>query len=186
MIKRKRLVTVVLAIVMVIMSMSLGITAQAINFTPSFAKLTYETNTYALARSATYYYTDVGYIVSDSGATKSCRGIQGRDVANGYVSANGWVTGLSGIHVEVYISGQASNESIDQSDNRKCNMESDCSTVYSGTGTIIFATSYFKVNESCSYGHSRNTAYTSWSDVIVYRQTFQDGGNFNRRHPESK
>ena len=172
MIKRKRLVTVVLAIVMVITSMSLGITAQAINFTPSFAKLTYETNTYALARSATYYYTDIGHIYEDPENKKECRGIQGRDVANGYVSANGWVTGLPGTHVEVYISGQASNESIDQSDNRKCNMTSDCSTVYDGNGIILRATSYFKVNVSCSKGtsgHSRNTAYNSWSDVIVYQ-----------------
>ena len=169
MIKRKRLVTVVLAIVMVITSMSLGITAQAINFTPSFAKLTYETNTYDLARSADYYYTPIGYIQDSSGAKKECRGVQGRDAANGYVSANGWVKGLPNTHVEVYISGQASNESIEQSDNRKCNMTSDCSTVYSGNGIILHATSYFKVNASCSYGHSRNTSYDSWSDAIGYR-----------------
>ena len=165
----KKFSAVMVALMMVTSIVSINVSAQAFN--PSYAKLAYETNTYALARSADYYYTDPGTITNGS-TSKTCRGLQGRDVTGGYVSANGWVTGLGGTHVEVYIYGQASNEGIYSEDNINCNTSSDCSTVYSGSGKILTATSAFYVNDSCnnagSTGHTRNTAYSAWSDRIAF------------------
>lgn len=161
--------TLSLVLIVMILSSVLSLSVSARMFSPSYEKLVYDTNTYALARSASYTYTDIGYI--ESGSTqKSCRGVQGIDAANGYVSANAWVSGLAGTHVEVYIIGQASNEGIYSSNTKKCNMNSDCSTVYSGTGVILNATSVFNINYDCSVnGHSKNASYSAWTGRIQYK-----------------
>lgn len=164
-----KVISVVLALMMIASLMTIGVSAQVFN--PSYEKLLYETHTYALARSATYYYTDPGTITNGT-TTKTCRGLQGRDIEGGYVSANGWINGLGGTHVEVYIYGQASNEGIYSDDNMNCNTSSDCSTAYSGSGRILTAASAFYVNDSCnnasSTGHTRNIAYSAWSDRIAF------------------
>ena len=164
----KKLVSLVS--VFVVLSALLSIGVSAVPLTPSYQKLLYETNTFAQMRASTPYYTDVGTI-TDGDQTKNCRGLQMRDVQGGYVNANGWVTGLAGTHVEVYIDGMSTTGNINPDANHECNMESDCSTYYSCNGTLQRATSYFRINYTCNVrnsGHTVNGDYDYWKDYIAF------------------
>lgn len=165
--KAKKLVSLCAASLALSAVLSVGIAAVPV--TPSYQKLLYETNTFAQMRSSTPYYTEVGTITNGS-VERNCRGLQMRDIEGGYVSANGWVTGLAGTHVEVYIDGMATTGNISSTQNHKCNMDSDCATFFSCDGTLIRAASHFKINSSCSTdsSHTVKSVYTSWSDSISF------------------
>ena len=166
--KAKKLISLCAASLALSAVLSVGIAAVPV--TPSYQKLLYETDTFALMRASTPYYTEVGVITDGNGNEKNCRGLQMRDIEGGYVSANGWVTGLAGTHVEVYIDGMATTGNISPANNRKCNTESDCATVFSCKGTLIRAKSHFKINYACSSNsdHKVKSGYNHWDDVISF------------------